>query len=367
MLNKELYFVHLFNDYSGSPRVLRDAIDCEHEHSDKKYLFTSGHEGFLTGASCNLKTVPYKRSSNKFIVLFHFMIAQLYTFFVLSFYLIKAKFKNKETHVVVNTILPFGAGLAGKFFATKVVWYVHELAIDPKPLDMLLKAVLRFAADEVLFVSQYVKSKYQNLSCKQTVILNGLRGDFPTKVDVDPEQKFNNKTILFVGSLKNYKGIHSFVKLAESLPHLKFVAALNCNTDELTLLNNIPSNLALHVRPNSLETLYKDAMLLVNLSIPTEWVETFGLTIIEGFTFGCPAIIPPVGGPTEFTDTSNAIRVDSRDFQQLLTQVKYVTSDYDIWLNMFKSANSVAEGFTTKQFQRRVSPYFSIEKLGTLE
>jgi len=79
---KELYFVHLFNDYSGSPRVLRDAIDCELEHSDKKYLFTSGHKGFLTGASCNLKTVPYKRSSNKFIVLFHFMIAQIYTFFL---------------------------------------------------------------------------------------------------------------------------------------------------------------------------------------------------------------------------------------------------------------------------------------------
>lgn len=364
---KELYFVHLFNDYSGSPRVLRDAIDCELEHSDKKYLFTSSHQGFLTGSSCNIKTVPYKRSANKFVVLFHFMIAQLYTFFVLSFYLIKAKFKNRETHVVVNTILPFGAGLAGKFFATKVVYYVHELAIDPKPLDTLLKAVLRFAADEVLFVSQYVKSKYKNLSCKQTVILNGLRGDFPTIVDVDPKQKFNNKTILFVGSLKSYKGIHSFVKLAESLPELKFVAALNCTSDELTLLNNRPNNLVLYVRPNSLEALYKDAMLLVNLSIPSQMVETFGLTIIEGFTCGCPAIIPPVGGPTEFTDISNAIRVDSRDFQQLLMQVKYVTSDYDIWLNMFKSANSVAEGFTTKQFQRRVSPYFSIEKLGMLE
>ncbi len=367
MLNKELYFVHLFNDYSGSPRVLRDAIDCEFEHSDKKHLFTSSHQGFLTGSSCNLKTVPYKRSSNKLVVLFYFIIAQLYTFFVLSFYLIKAKLKNKETHVIVNTILPFGAGLAGKLFATKVVYYVHELAIDPKPLDMLLKAVLRFAADEVLFVSNYVKSRYQNLSCIQTVILNGLRGDFPTKVDVEPEQKFANKTILFVGSLKNYKGIHSFIKLAESLPHLRFVAALNCNTDELTLLNNIPSNLALHVRPNSLETLYKDATLLVNLSIPDEWVETFGLTIIEGFAFGCPAVIPPVGGPTEFTDSSNSIKVDSRDFQQLLTQIKYATSDYDIWLNMFKSANSVAEGFTTKQFQSRVSPYFSIEKLGTLE
>lgn len=361
---KELYFVHLFNDYSGSPRVLRDAIDCELAYGNQKYLFTSSHKGFLTGVSCNLKTVPYKRSSNKFVVLFYFMFAQFYTFFALSYYLIKAKFKKRETQVVVNTILPFGAGLAGKFFATKVVWYVHEVAIDPKPLDVLLKAVLRFAADEVLFVSHYLQSKYPNLSCKQTVIFNGLRGDFPRNIEIEPQQKFDKKTVLFVGSLKSYKGIHSFVKLAESLPKLKFVAALNCTTDELQLLNHIPNNLELHVRPNNLEVLYKDAMLLVNLSIPSECVETFGLTIIEGFTFGCPAIIPPIGGPTEFTDESNAIEVDSRDFQQLLASVMSVTSDYNAWLNMFKSANSVAKGFTTEQFQRRVSPYFSIEKLG---
>ena len=363
MLNKELYFVHLFNDFSGSPRVLRDAIDCELTHGDKKYLFTSGHKGFLTGVSCNVKTVPYKRSSNKLIVLFYFIYSQFYTFFALSYYLIRAKYNKRETQVVVNTILPFGAGLAGKFFATKVVWYVHEVAIDPKPLDILLKAVLRFAANEVLFVSHYLQSKYPNLLCKQTVIFNGLRGDFPKKVKVDPRQKFDKKTVLFVGSLKSYKGIYSFVDLAESLPNLKFVAALNCTTDELSLLTHIPNNLELHVRPNYLEVLYKDAMLLVNLSKPTEWVETFGLTIIEGFTFGCPAIIPPIGGPTEFTNSSNAIEVDSCDFQQLLVSVISVTSNYNVWLKMFRSANSAAKEFTTEQFQDRASPYFSIEKL----
>lgn len=245
-----------------------------------------------------------------------------------------------------------------------MVWYVHEVAIDPKPLDVLLKAVLRFSADEVLFVSHYLKSKYPNLSCKQTVIFNGLRGDFPKHIEIEPRHKFDKKIILFVGSLKSYKGIHSFVKLAESLPKLKFVAALNCTTNELSLLSYIPSNLELHVRPNNLEALYKDAMLLVNLSIPTECVETFGLTIIEGFSFGCPAIIPPLGGPTEFTNASNAVEVDSRDFQHLLATVMSISSDYNMWLNMFKSANSVAKGFTTEQFQRKVSPYFSIEKQG---
>ncbi|MFY8327047.1 glycosyltransferase [Pseudoalteromonas sp. ZZD1] len=365
MPKNELYFIHLFNDYSGSPRVLRDAIDCEQENGNQKYLFTSEHKGFLTGVMCNVKTVPYKRSTNKFAVLCYFMFAQLYTFFVLSYYLIKAKVNNRQTQVVINTILPFGAGLAGKLFAGKVVWYVHEVAIDPRPLDILLKAVLRFAADEALFVTQYLQSKYAFLSCKKTVIFNGLRGDFPKNIKIDPNQKFDNKTVLFVGSLKSYKGIHSFLRLAETLPELKFVAALNCTSDELTLLKVIPKNLEIHIRPSNLEKLYMDAMLLVNLSIPTQWVETFGLTIIEGFSFGCPAIIPPVGGPTEFTDESNAVQIDSRSFEQLVTCVENISTDYNIWFNMFKSANSVAQGFTTEQFQRRVSPYFSIEKLRT--
>lgn len=360
--NKNLYFIHLYNDHSGSPRVLRDAIDSETGYKENKFLFTSSHNGFLSGANCNYINVPYKRSENKLLVLFYFLIAQIFTFFCLSYYLIKSKIRKKESNVIINTILPFGAGLAAKLFASKVIWYVHETSLEPKILDGFLKFILKATADEVLFVSNYVKSCYKNLQCTQHVFLNGLRGDFLISGLTNPKEKFENKKVLFVGSFKAYKGIYTFFDLAKRLPHLKFVAALNCEEDELNELYSLPDNIEVLIRPDNLSELYNSSTILVNLSHPEQWIETFGLTIIEGFSFGTPAIVPPVGGPIEFTSQQNALQIDSRHFEELKNAIEVLTTDFSLWSSMYESALNTSKDFTTAQFQSRISRYFSIGK-----
>jgi glycosyltransferase involved in cell wall biosynthesis len=50
---------------------------------------------------------------------------------------------------------------------------------------------------------------------------------------------------------------------------------------------------------------YFDASIVINLSMPDLWIETFGMTLIEGFQFGTPCIAPDFGGPKEIIINNN--------------------------------------------------------------
>lgn len=357
----DLYYIHLFNDFSGSPRVIRDAIDAQICEPKNTFVITSKHNGFLDGVNANRIACFYRRSQNKIVQLFYFLLSQFFLFFQLSYYLLKSKLRKKKSVVVVNTMLPFGAGLAAKIFGTKCIYYIHETYIKPNMLKVFLRFFIQFCASEVIFVSKYLQriERFKNLS--QQVIYNGLRSDFFLVDKVDEALKFASKELFFAGSLKAYKGIEQLLLLAEQLPEFTIVAALNCEEIELQAFiknRELPTNVCLYARPPNIQQYFERSFVVLNLSLPDGWVETFGLSLIEGMAYGTPVVAPLVGGPTEFVNDKNGLLVDARDVEKIGEFIRHLNSSKHIWCSYSEGAFNTAKDFTNDSFVKNFTHYF---------
>jgi len=163
--------------------------------------------------------------------------------------------------------------------------------------------------------------------------------------------------ILMIASLRDYKGVPDLLALAWSLHgqtdiHIDLVV----NDDEETIARyfegrNLPPNLSIHPRTTNIA-----ACLVLNLSRPDQWVETFGLTILEAMAFGVPVIVPPVGGPTELIDVGvHGFMVDSRDQADLLKRVLQLHADPDLCLRMSRACRERAKDFSPESFASNVT------------
>lgn len=362
----DLYYIHLFNDFSGSPRVLRDAIDSEVNDPQNTYVFSSKHNGFLDGTNCRRVNCFYARSSSRYIQLFYFLLSQVLLFIQLSYYLLVGMVNNRKSTVVINTMLPFGAALASKMIGAKIVYYVHETHVKPDILKRFLRFFIEHCATHVIFVSKYLESVESFSKPIQSVIYNGLRSDFPQVNNINLELKFSGKKIFFAGSLKEYKGVEQLITIAKHLPEFNFFAALNCEVDELNKfisIRTLPANMRMMARPKNIEIFFKNSFIVLNLSIPTGWIETFGLSLIEGMAFGSPVIGPPVGGPLEFVNDSNGLSIDSRKTQQIVDYVRYLNSSFDIWSSYSSEALITSKCFTSLEYKKSFKHYFDHNNL----
>ena len=112
MSPKKIIFTHLLNDYSGSPKVLSQVIKAVQKDGCEVELYTGkSDDGFLSGLTDNHHHYFYKRFENKYLTLVTFMLSQVSLFFKLLIH------RNEDVVIYVNTMLPFGAGLAGKLMA----------------------------------------------------------------------------------------------------------------------------------------------------------------------------------------------------------------------------------------------------------
>jgi L-malate glycosyltransferase len=313
------YAVHLLNDFSGSPLVLREVIRKMQRNKNKVILLTSTEKpkGFLTRKMrVAVKVVPYKWSSSKLITLLRYLWSQVFTFFWLL-----RKLKPNDA-VYINTLLPFGAALAGKIKGVHVTVHIHEVSLRPLWLQRFLTAVVNRCATEVLFVSGYTSSHYKFKRPERKIVPNTLPDEFLEKAlphrFARPHGQF---TVLMLASLKNYKGVHEYADLAKRFPGIRFLLVLNAkldDTEKFKLLVNAPANLQIHPTTSNAHWFYQQAHVVVNLSRPDQWIETFGMTILEAFAYGRPVIAPPVGGPAELVkDGVNGFLADSRDANKL--------------------------------------------------
>jgi glycosyltransferase involved in cell wall biosynthesis len=364
--NVDLFYVHLFNDFSGSPRVFKDAIDSDINGYENTYVVTSKHAGFLNGVTANRVNCFYARSSNRYIQLCYFLLSQILLFMQLSFLLLKGRIKRRKSTVVINTMLPFGAGISAKLFANKVVYYVHETYIKPDILKRFLRFFIEHCATNVIFVSKYLQQKEAFRKPLADVIYNGLRTDFTVVNVVDTKAKFINKQLFFAGSLKSYKGIDQLLQLALHLPSFEVIAAINCEEVELEQYkksHTIPENMTFHIRPANIKSYFERSFLVLNLSLPDGWIETFGLSLLEGMAFGSPVVSPPVGGPIEFVNSSNGYLVDSRETKKIVEFVLHLNSSFDVWNSYSQQALQTSKRFTAEEYKQCFQAYFKQHNL----
>lgn len=296
---KKVVCIHLYNDFSGSPLVLSTAIKGLIQKGNKVTVLTSESEGFLSNLDTENITIPYSFQANKFMRL----LALLYNQYLVFCQILK--FRKEDVVIYVNTLLPFGAALAGKLTGKKVVYHIHETSIRPLLLKWMLKFIVSITAKKAIYVSKYLMEKEKIRWTPGKVIYNALSKDFVEKANQFIEKKEKKEhpfTVLMLCSLKKYKGVDQFVEIAKRLPDYRFELVLNATSAEINDYfesPELPENLVIFPKQSNVHWFYERAHLVLNLSDPNQWVETFGMTLLEAMTYGIPVIAPPVGGPTE--------------------------------------------------------------------
>ena len=353
---KAIIFVHLLNDFSGSPRVLRNVIRALGSDEWDRRLFV-GHSssGFLT--DCEIPTTHYfySRSRHRLVTLLAFLCSQLILFIRLMF----DRSIARHALVYVNTLLPFGAALYGKLTGRRVVYHIHEVSMTPLPLKWFLISVARCTSCLNIYVSDTHLNALPIAGVMTVRIYNVLDEKLAGEAAASTYRQFHDGffNILMVASLRDYKGIPEFLVLAkatEEEPSIRFHLLLNEGLDMIStyMAGRLqPGNLTIYPGTTDVASHYRRASLVMNLSRIDQWVETFGLTVLEAMAFGIPVIVPPVGGPAELViDGLHGFWVDSYDLKKLKERVLELVSDRELCEKMSAACRKRAVEFSPEVF-----------------
>lgn len=355
-MSKKITCVHLFNDFSGSPRVLSTVVKNLVAAGQQVEVMTSeGGQGFLSKlAGATYRPIRYQFFQNKRKRLFMLIRSQISMF--------RAVLKTDRGSIIyVNTLLPFGAALAGKFSGRKVVYHLHETTVNPPILKKFLKAVARFCASEAIYVSGFLCEEEALKGVPFHVVHNCLSADFSKKAKRflgKRNEKFGPFTALMLCSLKAYKGVDVFVELARALPKYRFLLVLNASFEEVKAqfeMDEMPENLVVFPSQKDVHNFYEEAHVVLNLSHPEQWVETFGMTLLEGMSYGLPVISPPVGGPAKIViNGHNGHQIDQRNFAELKARLREMAENTSLYHGLSQNALAFSAKFQECAFREKI-------------
>jgi len=356
--SRAIVFVHLYNDRSGSPKVLSQSVRALHAAGYHVETITSRHVGgFLDDVPGVRRTLFYCRSEYKLLTLICYVISQIYLFLICLTYI------RRDVIFHINTMMPFGAALASWIIRKPVVYHVHETSLRPRVLKRLLRSIIRLTAFRVIFVSKYLEKQegFPTIPCE--VIYNAL--------DMLPEFSMSSRRlipfrVLMVCSLKRYKGVDEFIKIARHVqtvrPEISFRLILNAvrrDVDQFFTSVNIPDNVYIETRRSSLDEVYSSSSLLMNLSRPDEWVETFGLTLIEGMSYGLPVIAPPVGGPVEIVeDGVDGYLISCYEIERITNAIIMLAEDVHLYERLSQNARNHVLKYSPSKFSREIVDFY---------
>lgn len=355
-MSRKIIFIHLLNDYSGSPKVLSQIIK-EMTSTSNIELYTSKDDGFLSNITPKHHTFFYKRFGNKMLTLISYTLSQIDLFFkILKFR------KDKNTIIYINTILPFGAAIAGKLIGLKVIYHIHETSIKPQIMKNFLRFIVSKTASNIIFVSKDLSEKEFFKEIPSNIIYNAIEEKFLTKALESTYKHFHNNKfiVMMICSLKDYKGIPEFIKIANILKNksnIKFRLILNAEKEEINIYfkNNKFENIEILSRQKDLNNFYSESSLVLNLSRIDQWVETFGLTIIEALAYGIPVIVPPVGGPKEIVvNNKEGFLISSYDAELISNTIINLSLNEKLCYELSNNAKEKVLEFTENVFLKKI-------------
>jgi glycosyltransferase involved in cell wall biosynthesis len=342
--------IHLLNNYSGSPKVLMQLLKCWTKNSIETHLYTCGGEGFLTNiTNVNNHFYWYRFAKNPMIRLLFLLTSQFLLAVQLLFVL------KKKDILYINTVFPFGAALIGKIIGCKVIYHIHETGVKPKILNQFLFGIVKFCATNVVYVSNFL-AEQQPMKVKNNVLYNVIENSFRKEARFHLGKNKESKIILMISSLKRYKGVNEFVKLAELCPHYIFKLVVNANLKEIDHYFKdkfLPSNLILITSQKEVHPFYEEASIVVNLTVTKLCKETFGLTILEAMTYGIPTIVPPIGGMTELVENNkNGYLIDSQELILISQKINQLFQNPLLYHQMSQSAVIKSTFFSEDYFEK---------------
>lgn len=346
---KRIVCFHLFNDYSGSPKVLKMVLD-EVLKKGKQVELVSSKGGVLDELlhyeNLHKHSYSYHFSDNPAVTMLRYCMIQLYTFFLAFRWLF-----HKDVVFYINTLLPVGPAMAGRMMGKRVVYHYHENAFAKGVFYKVLAAAMQKLAHEIICVSHY-QASFLRRKNGVTVIPNALPKEFIERLAPASKAAFERKRVLMLGSLKLYKSPLEFIELAEKLPQYFFELVIN---DTLENVNrfieeqsiSISKNLTIYPRQNDVVPFYNRASLVLNLSNKHKFVETFGLTALEAMSAGLPVIVPTEGGIAELVENGvNGYKIDVQEVDKIKDCIQSVLSDKELYINLSNKALEYSNKFS---------------------
>lgn len=308
---KKILFVHPVNDFTGSSIVLYNVIKSNYNNCHKMLLTTTYGAGgpFTDLDKIKIYNIKYPLFRGKKIPIMSSLLSIIDGVIKMSYLCFNVDI------VYINTIVPFYAAIIAKLLRKEIIWHIHEkYAIRSFPVK-LIEYVQSHTNAHFIFVSNYLMHQYR-LSKKSTfeVKYNKLDAVFIKKIKVIPIKDRLKSRIVMLCSYTKAKGIYTFVEVAKLLPQYEFTLVLSTDpltVDKFSKETHTPSNCKVLPVQTNVNDIYKENDLVLNLTIPSLCIETFGMTIIEAFAYGLPVIVPNVGGPAEIVkDMYNGRIVD---------------------------------------------------------
>jgi len=344
-----IFAFHLLNDYSGSPKVLGQLLKGWVAAQHEVHLHTSASKpGFLTEIEgIHLHNNHYRFYNFIPIRLILLLFSQLFTLLALMPRL-------KESDIVyVNTILPFGAAIAGKIRGARVIYHIHETSVNPLIFKQFLLFWVKVCANEVIYVSDFLANE-EPLNKPSHIMWNTIEDNFMKTAIRNRKPYWKTGRVLMVASLKRYKGVDEFVTIAKACPEFNFDLVVNASVKEIVKYFSssiLPRNLTVHPAQQNIHPFYQRADVVMNLSRPDEWKETFGLTALEAMAYGLPVIVPPVGGIAEIVhDCLTGFHFNGKDTASISHALRALSADPILFQNISRQAILHANSFTEQHF-----------------
>lgn len=362
-LKKKIVFVHLHDDFSGSPKVLKQVIEgFMAENYDCHVLTGNSMSGFLSNLNLTHHKFFYRRTRFSALNFIFYLYSQI------SLFLLLIKYFKSDFILYINTMLPFGGALAGFLLRNKIVYHIHETSLKPFMFKAFLRIIINFTAHKVIFVSNYLHKIEGFNKKKQRTIYNSLSKKFVKEAE-KYKRSYNSSNkfiVIMVCSLRLYKGILEFFSIAQSLinfSRIEFKLVLNANKSEIDkflISFPMPKNIKIINEINDVSSNYKTASLLLNLSRVDEWVETFGLTIAEGMAYGIPAIVPPIGGPTEIvTKDVHGFHISSYNKNEIVDKIIFLYNNPETMKVLSLNCKKKSLEFNEDNFKQKIIDFVS--------
>lgn len=361
---KHIICFHLFNDYSGSPKVLKMVLEGLLKKGCQVDLVSSkggALDELLHYKNLRKHSYPYRFSNNPAVTMLRYSSVQFYTFLLAFRWLF-----HKDAVFYINTLLPVGPALAGRIMGKRVVYHYHENAFAKGAFYKTLAMLMQKLAHEIICVSEYQASFLQRKK-SVTVVPNALPKNFVNRLTPNLQTAFERKQILMLGSLKLYKSPLEFIELAQRLPQFVFVLVINDTKENIDIFIeehkiNVCKNLTIYPRQNDVVPFYNQASLVLNLSNKKKILETFGLTALEAMSTGLPVIVPTEGGIAEMVeDGENGYKIDVQKLNRIEKCIKTVLSDETLYMELAENALAYSKRFSEAEMVNSIETILNRE------
>lgn len=301
---------------------MASVIETEYFEEENLEVVTTDFNGggFLSGMKkVKIRKIYYPLFNGKKIPAISYLISIIHAFFL------AIKVGHRYDRFYINTITPYFAAIAGRLLGKEIIYHIHEKFIGNSLEKRLIEYVFQNTKADCFFVSNYVLQKYKGIENNAIVKYNKLPKSFLSDVQIVPLRDRSRTNVILISSLAVAKGVFQYVTLAKSMTDYKFTLVLSASQAEINLFmgEDVLDNLTIVAAQSNIHPFLRRADLLLNLSIPSLSIETFGLTIVEAMAYGIPSIVPNVGGPVELIiDGYNGFCVDVTNLNLLEDKIR---------------------------------------------